>query len=223
MGSKTQGIEFGHTAGVDVTTGGFRSGFRRWHGDWSGSSLLRRLGDSCLFNQKVYVISGDGCMMEGTAHEACAIAGHQKLDNLILFYDDNSHHDQRPTSLAMSEDVGAFCGLRLECPAHQWTLRETDQGGSDTGECLQRQAVDYHRQNHDCHGSPKLAGSSESHGAPLGVEEWPRPKPRSASIRRSPSLFLRMCASFAISRLQQNRLLPRNGTKICGIQGCGIG
>ena len=93
LGSKTPGHpEYGHTAGVEVTTGPLAYGLDSAVGMAIGlKQLAARIGAPAdLFkHQKVYVVSGDGCIMEGTSHEACSLAGHLKLDNLILFYDDN--------------------------------------------------------------------------------------------------------------------------------------
>jgi transketolase len=173
-GSKTPGHpEFGHTAGVDVTTGPLASGLASGVGMAIGlKQFAAQMGDSCLFNQKVYVISGDGCMMEGTAHEACAIAGHQKLDNLILFYDDNSITIEGPTSLAMSEDVGA------RFAAYGWNVlringhcvKQIKAALTLANACKDKPSIIIGKTTIG-YGSPKLAGSSESHGAPLGVEE----------------------------------------------------
>ncbi|NLF93644.1 MAG: transketolase, partial [Oligosphaeraceae bacterium] len=173
-GSKTPGHpEFGHTSGVEVTTGPLASGLASAVGlAIAQKQLAARMGDSSLFDQRVYVISGDGCMMEGTSHEACALAGHQKLDNLILFYDDNGITIEGSTSLAMSEDVGA------RFAAYGWNVLRIN------GQCV-RQIQAALTLARDCKdkpsiiigktvigsGAPKLAGSSEVHGAPLGAEE----------------------------------------------------
>lgn len=93
LGSKTPGHpEYGHTPGVEVTTGPLASGLASAVGMAIGlKQLVARIGapQELFKNQKVYVVSGDGCIMEGTSHEACSLAGHLKLDNLILFYDSN--------------------------------------------------------------------------------------------------------------------------------------
>ena len=173
-GSKTPGHpEFGHTHGVDVTTGPLASGLASGVGMAIGlKQFAARMNNTELFNQKVYVISGDGCMMEGTSHEACAIAGHQKLNNLILFYDDNSITIEGSTSLAMSEDVGArFAAygwnvLRIngQCVAQIKAALTLAQSCKDKPTIIiGKTTIGY--------GAPKLAGSSEAHGAPLGAEE----------------------------------------------------
>ncbi|NMA44116.1 MAG: transketolase [Oligosphaeraceae bacterium] len=173
-GSLTAGHpEYGHTPGVDVTTGPLASGLASGVGMAIGlKQFAAQMGNSELFNQKVYVLSGDGCIMEGTSHEACAIAGHQKLDNLILFYDDNSITIEGSTDIAMSEDVGA------RFAAYGWNVLRIN------GQCVKeiRAALTLANACHDKptiiigktvigYGSPKLAGSSASHGAPLGADE----------------------------------------------------
>ena len=90
-GSLTPGHpEYGHTRGVDITTGPLGSGFA----SGVGMAIAKRrfaastgLDKSGFFDPKVFVISGDGCMMEGCTGEAASLAGHLKLDELVVFYD----------------------------------------------------------------------------------------------------------------------------------------
>ncbi len=175
LGGKCPGHpEYGHTPGVEVTTGPLASGLASAVGMAIGQKQLQaRLGgDDCLFDQKIYVLSGDGCMMEGTSHEACALAGHLQLDNLIVFYDDNGITIEGSTEIALSEDVGA------RFAAYGWNVLRID--GQNTKQI--RNALNLARTLKNKPtliigrtvigtGSPKLAGSSESHGAPLGAEE----------------------------------------------------
>ncbi|MDD4097356.1 MAG: transketolase [Lentisphaeria bacterium] len=175
LGSKCPGHpEYGHTRGVEVTTGPLASGLASAVGMAIGQKQLQaRLGgDDRLFDQKVYAISGDGCMMEGTSHEACAVAGHLQLDNLIVFYDDNGITIEGSTAIALSEDVGA------RFAAYGWNVLRIDgqevrqiRGALGLARTLKGKPTLIIGRTVIGKGAPKLAGSHESHGAPLGAEE----------------------------------------------------
>lgn len=174
-GSKCPGHpEYGHTRGVEVTTGPLASGLASAVGMAIGMKQFQAQlgGCDCLFDQKVYVISGDGCIMEGTSHEACALAGHLKLDNLILFYDDNDISIEGSTDIAMSEDVPG----RFE--AYGWNIIRIE------GNCVSqiRAAIQLARGTKGKptmivgatkigKGAATMEGSEATHGAPLGAEE----------------------------------------------------
>ena len=132
-GSKTPGHpEYGHTAGVEVTTGplgqgvgnavGMAMAARREHGLYDPEAPL---GQS-LFDHHVYAISSDGDLQEGVSGEASSLAGHQKLGNLTLLYDDNQISIEDDTDVAFSEDVAK----RYE--AYGWHVQTVDwtQGGT---------------------------------------------------------------------------------------------
>lgn len=103
--------EYGHTAGVEITTGplgtgiasavGFAMAARRAHGLFDPETPM---GES-VFDHDVYVVSGDGCLQEGVSAEACSLAGTQKLGNLILLWDDNHISIEDDTDIAFTEDV----------------------------------------------------------------------------------------------------------------------
>lgn len=176
LGSKTPGHpEYGHTPGVEVTTGPLASGLASAVGMAIGlKQLVARIGapEELFKNQKVYVVSGDGCIMEGTSHEACSLAGHLKLDNLILFYDSNKITIEGSTSLAMSEDVGA----RFE--AYGWNVlkingqcpRQIEAAVTLAQSCKDKPTIIIGETTIGF-GSPHLAGTAKSHGAPLGEDE----------------------------------------------------
>lgn len=176
LGSKTPGHpEYGHTPGVEVTTGPLASGLASAVGMAIGlKQLVARIGapHELFKNQKVYVVSGDGCIMEGTSHEACSLAGHLKLDNLILFYDSNKITIEGSTSLAMSEDVGA----RFE--AYGWNVlkingqcpRQIEAAVTLAQSCKDKPTIIIGETTIGF-GSPHLAGTAKSHGAPLGEDE----------------------------------------------------
>lgn len=176
LGSKTPGHpEYGHTPGVEVTTGPLASGLASAVGMAIGlKQLVARIGapQELFKNQKVYVVSGDGCIMEGTSHEVCSLAGHLKLDNLILFYDSNKITIEGSTSLAMSEDVGA----RFE--AYGWNVlkingqcpRQIEAAVTLAQSCKDKPTIIIGETTIGF-GSPHLAGTAKSHGAPLGEDE----------------------------------------------------
>ena len=176
--SRTPGHpEFGHTAGVDVTTGPLGSGFASGVGMAMAAKNFEAttgLDTTDLFkDQKIYVISGDGCMQEGTTSEAASLAGHLKLDNLVVFYDDNNITIEGEIDLAFSEDVKG----RFE--SYGWRVIKLD----DANDLDKVDAALAEVQSTDGRptliigttkigfGSPNKEGSESSHGSPLGENE----------------------------------------------------
>ena len=178
LGSKTPGHpEYELTAGVETTTGPLGQGVgnavgmavaQKWVASW-----YSRPGFESLFDHRVYAICGDGCMMEGVASEAASLAGHLKLGNLTLIYDDNSITIDGHTSLAFSEDVaGRFTayGWNVERVADgndlEWIARAIDAARKVTDRptliCLK---------THIGYGSPHKQDTHSAHGEPLGVDE----------------------------------------------------
>lgn len=168
--------EFGHTAGVEVTTGPLGSGFASAVGmAIAGKSFAARTGLDAtgLADGKIYVLSSDGCMMEGTTHEAASLAGHLKLDNLICFYDDNSITIEGATSLAFSEDVCA------RFSAYNWRVIKVDDANDI--EKIDKAIAEARKSDGRPtliagktkigFGSPNKGGTSKSHGEPLGADE----------------------------------------------------
>lgn len=168
--------EYGHTKGVEVTTGPLGTGFASAVGMAAAGkhfAAVTGLDKTGLLDRKVYVIAGDGCMMEGITHEAASLAGHLKLDNLVVFYDDNSISIEGSTGLAFTEDVAK----RFE--AYGWRVIRIDDA-NDTAQVLKgieaAQVSDGRPTFVDCKtvigfGSPSKAGSAKSHGEPLGVDD----------------------------------------------------
>lgn len=133
-GSKTPGHpEYSHTPGVEVTTGplgqgvgnavGMAMAARREHGLYDPSAPL----NESIFDHHVYVICSDGDLEEGVSAEASSLAGHQKLGNLTVLYDDNRISIEDNTDVAFSEDVAA----RYE--AYGWHVQEIDWTNGGTG------------------------------------------------------------------------------------------
>jgi transketolase len=175
-GSKTPGHpEFGHTAGVETTTGPLGQGFATGVGMGLASKMLAARFNTPqypLIDHWVYAIAGDGDMMEGVTSEAASLAGHLKLGNLIYLYDDNQITIEGNTSLAFSEDVGK----RFE--AYGWHVQKVNglDGDQVTAAITQAQGVGDRPSLIVCTtkmaaGAATLEGSHEAHGAPLGDEE----------------------------------------------------
>ncbi len=177
-GSKTPGHpEFGHTPGVEATTGPLGQG----HANAVGMAIAER-ALAARFNQPghtvvdhhTYCLVGDGCVMEGVAMEAASLAGHLKLGKLICLYDSNDVTLDGPAKLSFTEDVGQ----RYE--SWGWQVLRVADGNTDlaaldaaitaakaeTGKptlIIVKTTIGY--------GSPNKAGKSSSHGSPLGNDE----------------------------------------------------
>ncbi len=165
--------EYGLTAGVEVTTGPLGTGFATGVGMAIGAKqLAARMGDNDLFGQRIFVISSDGCMMEGVTHEAASLAGHQKLDNLIAFYDDNQITIEGSTDSTFSEDTAK----RYE--AYNWHVITVDGHDFNAIDQALEEAVNVVGKptmivgkTHIGRGAPNLEGAAATHGAPLGEDE----------------------------------------------------
>ena len=171
-GSKTPGHpEYGHTKGVETTTGPLGQGITTAVGFALGERMLNaRFGDD-LVSHKTYVVCGDGCLMEGISQEAISMAGHWKLKDLIVLWDDNEISIDGAISVASSE-----C-QKLRFQSAGWTVLSCD--GHDFADIEKALSQS---QNSDkpvmiaCKtiigkGAPTKAGSAGCHGAPLGDEE----------------------------------------------------
>jgi transketolase len=133
-GSLTPGHpEYGHTKGVEVTTGPLGAGISSGVGFAMAARRERGLLDpntpdgQSVFNHNVYVIAGDGCMQEGVASEASSLAATQELGNLVVVYDDNHISIEGDTKIAFTEDVAA------RYAAYGWHVQEVDwtHGGTE--------------------------------------------------------------------------------------------
>jgi transketolase len=130
-GSKTPGHpEFGHTKGVEITTGPLGQGFASAVGMAYAQRFEQGLfdpnaGQSSPFDHYTYVICGDGDMQEGVTAEAASLAGHQQLGNLVVIYDSNQISIEDDTNIAFTEDVAA------RYRAYGWDVREVSWRTSD--------------------------------------------------------------------------------------------
>src|SRR3954447_1054201 len=105
-GSRTPGHpEYGHTTGVEVTTGPLGQGIANAVGIALAEANLRERFGSELTDHHVFAIAGDGCLSEGVSHEAASLAGHLGLGRLVAVYDDNHITIDGPTELALTDDA----------------------------------------------------------------------------------------------------------------------
>jgi transketolase len=177
-GSKTPGHpEYGHTPGVEATTGPLGQGLANAVGMALAEKYLAAYFNRDGFpvvDYRVYAFAGDGDMMEGVGSEACSLAGHLGLDNLIVVYDNNHISIDGSTSLAFTEDVAR----RFE--AYHWNVIIVDGDGNDlsaidnaltAAKREQRRPTIIVLRTHIGYGSPNKQDTAEAHGSPLGEEE----------------------------------------------------
>ncbi|MBY6239931.1 transketolase [Methylosinus sp. Sm6] len=172
FGSKTPGHpEYGHTIGVETTTGPLGQGLATAVGFAIAERLqAARFGDD-LVDHRTYVLAGDGCLMEGVSHEAIDLAGHLRLGRLIVLWDDNGISIDGPTTLSTSTDQLA------RFTASGWHVQSVD--GHEPGEiaaALAAAQLDARPSLIACrsvigYGSPGKQGKESVHGAPLGESE----------------------------------------------------
>ena len=172
LGSRTPGHpEYGHTAGVEMTTGPLGQGIATAVGMALAERLANaRYGDSVV-DHRTYVFAGDGCLMEGVSHEAISLAGHLKLSKLIVLFDDNSISIDGATDLTVSDNQLA----RFE--ASGWAVDRIDGHDPEAIDAALTKAKANDRPTMiACRtiigfGAPNKQGSASTHGSPLGADE----------------------------------------------------
>lgn len=172
-GSRTAGHpEHGEAPGIETTTGPLGQGVANAVGmALAGKMAQARFKDPTIFDYKVYALCSDGDLMEGISSEAASLAGHLRLDNLVFIYDDNGITIDGSTELAFGEDVAA------RFAAFGWNTTRVDgldpvAVGQALGEAKQSdRPFLIVAKTQIAHGAPTKAGTSGSHGAPLGPDE----------------------------------------------------
>jgi transketolase len=175
LDSKTPGHpEYGHTEGVEITTGPLGQGIANAVGFAMASKYVGAQTNSetaAVIDHHVYCLCGDGDLEEGISYEACSIAGHNNLDNLIVIYDSNRITIEGSTDLSISEDMHK----RFE--SQGWEVLEIDghnfdeiNGAIEAAKAKSKPCLII-ANTVIAKGADKMEGSHHSHGAPLGDDE----------------------------------------------------
>ena len=174
-GSLTPGHpEYGHTNGVEVTTGPLGQGFANAVGFAIDEKHLRERFGAEVCDHRVFGICSDGDFMEGISHEAASLAGHLKLGRMVFVYDDNHITIDGPTELAYSDDVPK----RFE--AYGWHVVQLGEVANDldaleaglrAGIAEETRPTLLVLRSHIGYPSPKVQDTAAAHGNPLGADE----------------------------------------------------
>ena len=163
--------EYHANSGIETTTGPLGQGIGNAVGIAIAQSILEKKIENKLFNHKTYVLAGDGCLMEGISHEAMSLAGHLKLKNLIMLFDNNSVSIDGPTSLAVSDD------FKKRFESYGWDyLSINGHNPEEIFKALKKVQKAKKPTVISCKtkigfGSPNKSGKASSHGSPLGNDE----------------------------------------------------
>lgn len=185
MGSLTPGHpEVMPEVGIEMTTGPLGQGISTAVGFAMAERIMNAHFSDDLVDHKTYVICSDGDLMEGISHEACAFAGHLKLNKLVALYDQNNITIDGTADLSYSDDV------RKRFEAYGWYVQEIDGHDYEQIDAALANAQASDRPSIICcktrigFGAPEKENTSGAHGAPLGAKEiegarknldWPYP------------------------------------------------